>query len=167
MDQIDFGAKTGEIICLLTGSVSSSNHGNYLIFIEITITGSTGRDPLPIELFLAFETNPFGTGAGGDNNGLCFYLIAMVVFEVEWAVAEVAVNNVSTTDVAAETLSLTSQVIHHGRSADTIRVARKIFYFSCDGQLTAGLLTLVKKRLKVGTTSIDTCGVACRTGTNN
>ena len=67
---VTLAAKLGEEERLLHRGVAAAHHHHVLAPIEEAVAGGAGRDAEAAELLLALQSQPFGLGAGGDDQGL-------------------------------------------------------------------------------------------------
>ena len=167
MDEIHFVAEGGQIVCLLAGGIASAHHGHVESFVEIAVAGGAGTHSLTIEFLLAVKTKPTGRGPCGNDDGLGLNHIVVVIDTTERTLTEVCADDISLTDVGAETLSLFLEVGHHVGAGDTLGVAGEILNLGGDGELATGLHALVKDRMDVGAAGIDACGITGGAGAND
>ena len=167
VDEVDLVAEGGEVVGLLAGGVAAAHHCHVGTLVEGTVAGGTGRDALSVEPLLAVETQPACRGAGGDDDGVGLEALAAVVGDAEGTLGEVDIDDNAWAHLSAETLGLLAQVGHHGSAGDAFRVAGKVLDFGGDGELAAGLETLVEDGMEVGAAGVDSCCVAGGAGTDD
>lgn len=72
MDEIDLGCEAGEERCFFASGVAATDDANGHISVEGTVAGGAGGESVSDEFLFSGEAEPFGTGAGGNDQGLGF-----------------------------------------------------------------------------------------------
>ena len=157
----------GEIVSLLAGSVAASYDSHCLLAIEESVACGTCAHAQSVVFFLVVKTEIFRACSGGDNHRVCLNLVTAVGCKQVRSFGEVCLDDYSVAHVRVETLSLTAQVLHHLVAVDALRITGKVVDHGGLRELSSALQTAVHRRMQVGTSGVDGCGVSCRTAADD
>ena len=151
----DRGGELGEEQGFLDGGIAAADDHDLLAAVEEAVAGGAGRDAEALEAGLAFQPQPLGLGAGGDDQGLGQPLLAGVADEAEGAGGEVGRDHDVVDELGADVCGLLAHLVHQPRPLDHLGVSRIVLHVSGDGQLPAGREPADHHRVQQGAGGID------------
>src|SRR5882757_9608628 len=154
-----FGKVQGFFGCRISGS----NDSYFLAAEEKPVTYGTGADPIAIQALFALQAQPFGGGAGGDDDRIGFHQFFVIDPDLERTGGKVHFGGQSIADICPHAGSLLFKMYHHFRALDAIGVSGIVLYLGGDGQLATRLNTLIKDWFHISPGSIDGCCISCGT----
>ena len=154
-NHIDLGAEVGQIGCLFAGGVAAAHYSHHLLAVEEAVAGGASRHTHAVVLLLIGQTQVFGTGAGGYDDGVGLYLSAVVDGHDVGTLGQVGCRHHAVADVGTEALGLLAQFHHHLVGIDALRIAGEVFDDGGLGELTTRLQTAILDGLQIGAAGVD------------
>lgn len=140
---VDVTSVLGQVGRLLRCRVSSSDDGQGFVPEDGdgAITDGTGRDSgLPVGI-LAGQVQSFGRSTGSDDDGVGGLEIGVLLFTLppvlEGSLREVDLGDGLGNDGGSESFGLSTELVHHLSSVDTVREPGEVVDVGGSGQLTA------------------------------
>lgn len=88
MYQVNLGGDIRQIKCFFNRSITAADHRHFLLAIEETITGRTGRYATAFELFFGRQAEIL-RGSAGCNNQCVAGVFLRIAKQAEWAVLQI------------------------------------------------------------------------------
>ena len=118
-------------------------------------------------MLLARNAQPFGLGAGGDDQRIAGVLVPESPFSAERPDIEIDFGDDVVDDLGADMLGLLQHLLHQPRPLDRIGEAGIVLDVGGDHQLAALLQAGDQHRLQHGARGIDRRRIAGRTGADD
>jgi hypothetical protein len=126
----------GEIKRFLDGRIAAADDDHVLAAIEETVAGRAGRNAKPMIFLLALDPEPFGLGAGGDDQRVACRP-RRCRRRAERARVDFDLGDDVVDDFGADILRLLEHLFHHPRALHRLGIARIVLDLGRDHQLAA------------------------------
>ena len=164
---VHFGAQISQIRGFLRRRIAGAHDGHVLPPVEKAVAHRAGRHARAIEALFRVQAQPLGRGTGRDNHGISRHFDFLVNRNAMRATGKVHGRGHAVAHIGAEPLGLLLEVFHHGRPHHPVRVAGKVLHVVGDGELPAGLHSLVHDGVEAGAGGVDGGRVAGRAGADD
>lgn len=151
----------------LDRGIAAADHDHILVAIEEAVAGGAGGDAETLEMLLALDAEPFGLGAGRDDDRLGGPDGSRIGAHREGPVVELDFGNEVVDDFGAHMGRLFQHLLHQPGTLDRIAEARIVFDIRGDHQLAALFHAGDQHRFQHGARSIDGGRIAGRAGADD
>ena len=150
-----------------TARVAAADDDHVLAAIEEAVAGGAGRNAKALKCCSLGDAQPFGLGAGGDDQRIGGVFGAAIGLQPERPHVEVDLGDDVVDDLGADMLGLLQHLLHQPRTLDRVGEARIVLDIGGDHQLAALLQAGDQHRLQHGARRIDRGGIAGRAGADD
>ena len=152
----------GEIEGFFGSSIPRPDNGHFFITEEKAVAYCTGADAISVQPLFALQSQPFGAGAGSDNDGIGLDEFILIDPHLVRGDGKIDPGRQAIADIGAHAGGLFFKMHHHLRPLNAVGVTGIVLYLRRDRQLTTRLYPLVKHGFEVGPRSIDGGSIAGR-----
>ena len=164
VDQIDLAGEVGQKQGLLDRRIAAADDRHFLAAIEEAVAGGAGGYAEALEFHFAFQPQPFGLGAGADDQDIAAIFPAAVAAEAEGTGGKIRLHDGVGNDIGADLAGLFLHLFHQPRSLNRFGETGIILDLGGDGELPARLHTVNQPRFQRGAGGIDGGGQPGRAG---
>ncbi len=151
----------------LDGGVAAADHHHLLAAVEEAVAGGAGRDAEALIGGLRLQSQPFGLGAGGNDDRLGQDFRARIERQAEGALGQVGLSHDVMQDFGADMFSLGLHLLHQPGALNGLGEAGIVLDVCGDGQLAARLKPGDHHRVQRGAGGVDGGGPAGGAGTDD
>ena len=167
MDQGDLTGELGQVHGFLNSGVAAANHEDLEVLEEVGVAGSAEGNALTNELALVLTADGPGECAGGQDDGLSLILTLVADQGLDGTLQLDFLDNIRNA-LCAKLGDLSSHTSDQRRTALLAQaLARIIFNFIGDSDLTAILAFLDNQRRQAAASGIKTSGQTGGAGTQD
>ena len=159
MDQSDFGGKVCQEQRLFDGSVSATNHDDFLPAVKEAVACRTSRYAEAFEFFFGWQSQPFGPRTCRKNNSVTCVDCTTVTLRGERALGQVEISDDIADDLSTHRFSMRLHPDHKVWSLH-FGITGPVFDLGGCGQLAARFDPLNQDRVQHGAAGVNTGGVA-------
>ena len=167
VDEGDLRGVTGEIHRFLDRRVAAADDADRQAAEKEAVAGGAGRHPESLEPLLAFQSQPAGAGAGGDDQGIGGVAVAGIAEQGERSARKIGRDDGVGAGGGADVLGLLPHLLHQPRSLDDLGEAGVVLDIGGDRHLTAWLKAPDHVGLETGARGVDRRGKPGGTGTED
>ena len=167
VDEGDLRGVTGKIHRLLDRRVAAADDADRHVAEKEAVAGGAGRHPESLEPLLAFQSQPAGAGARGDDKGIGGIAVAGIAEQGERPARKIGRDDGVGVGGGADVLGLLLHLLHQPRSLDDLGEAGVVLDIGGDRHLTARLEALDHVGLETGARGVDRRGKPGGTGTED
>jgi hypothetical protein len=140
---------------LLDRGVTAPHHHDVLILEEEAVARGAGRQAVPQEPLLRFDSEEPRRGAGGDDQRPGEEVMLVVDGEAERPLRQVGRGGRASQVLGAESRRLLADVLDQLRAHDAGGEAGEVLHLGRQTELTAGLVAVDQERPQVGARGVD------------
>ena len=166
-DKIYLTAERCKVGSLLASGVATTHNCYILLAVEEAVASSTSTYAHTAELLLRLQTEILCRCSGADDNCLGLNLLLAINSNNKWACSSVDIGDNTGANIGAKAQSLSTQIVHHLGTLNTLRIAREVLDLCGCCELTARLDSLVQNRVEGCARSVDSSGKTGRSATND
>ena len=145
----------GQVRGFFASGIAAAYHCNIFATVEEAVAGGAGRYTQTTELVFTRQSQVFGRGAGGDDQGLGKEGFAFIHRHAEGPLREIDSRNIARTHVGTQVDGLFTHGCHQLVGIHALGIAGEVFNDSRGGQLAAGLQALIEDGVQRGAGSVD------------
>ncbi len=149
MNQCDMSADVGEVYRLLGGRIAATHYGHVLVPKEKAITGGACGDTASHELLFRGQAKVFGTGSGGNDEGIAG-VNGLRAMQEERGLVELGPVDLVLNGLDAEMGDLFGEAFHQSRTLYRLGFSWPVFHGRGGGELPPHHDASDQQRLSVG-----------------
>ena len=167
MDDVDFRGKLAQEDRFFTGGVTTADDGDGDVWVEGTVTGGTGSEAMPNELFLVREPEMTRRRSCGNNDAPS--LVGLLsCCDDEGVISELLhLGRGDIFHAGAEAFGLLLHLHHELWAHDPFWKTWEVLDFSRSRKLPPNLITREDEGLQIGASDVDSGGPTGTSGSND